>query len=314
MRPNTQKESPIESGIEPRACGKAQASARAFPRLDIRTHKNQRKESDREDSGKQPPKGTHWRIEISDFEDGVVEGLAVRMDTQGKKPKKGKRKTGDRSQMTDENRQRAAARARKKVRHKILKMKADRMLTLTSQRNIEDRDEFMEIFGRFKRACNKQFGGFTYVMVLERHKKNRNGFHAHLALNQYYNVNVLRRIWIKALGSLGNVDVKKQGVGVMQRCRIAKYMAKYMGKDMDKGEINTKRYMCSRDIGEPKKTVIYMPIMMDPFYVVKAMIEKAVGKPMLSYWETHSGEFNTYPMIWYASYDVRRRAEKSYPE
>jgi hypothetical protein len=141
----------------------------------------------------------------------------------------------------------------------------------------------------------KQFPEFQYVAVFENHK-TRDASHVHLALNQFYNVNVMRYHWHRALGwqgkgiargedSPGNVHVSEKRRGHWERHGIAKYLAKYMAKDTDESEAFSKRYMTSQNIQKPAKYTVWIPISLHPRLTIKKLLEKVFGIEIVSTWE-----------------------------
>jgi hypothetical protein len=85
---------------------------------------------------------------------------------------------------------------------------------------------------------------FPYVAVPERHPKNPKHWHLHVAVRGFVKVKIARHVWWECCGGrgLGNVDVKHIKVGVhgngmpkgplVSSERIARYLSKYMSKDL----------------------------------------------------------------------------------
>lgn len=244
----------------------------------------------------EPLDGAQWCCTIFDFGDGDIEVLGYQVEEKPKKTKKGERKKGQRDEMSMEDLERSTARAKRQMRHKVMMMKADRMLTLTTRECISDREEFIKTFQKFVRFCKSQFK-FTYVCVLE--LQQRGAYHAHVALNRYYNVNVLRHLWKKAVGGDANVDITTPRKGYWNRTKIASYLAKYMLKDQDGQKMNAKRYMASTDIKPPRKIKFYMPIAWNVFHLLRVVTEKVTGAKVRRHWEGHIGNM---PAIWLCSF------------
>lgn len=245
----------------------------------------------------EPLEGPHWRIKVRNFGDGCIEALGVLMDGKPENRKRKPKGEGLREQMDVKELEKCNRRARRAMRHKVMMMKADRLLTLTTRECIEDREEFMRALKRFLRLCREQFGSFVYVCVLE--LQERGAYHAHLALNRFYNVNVLRHLWKKAVGGDANVDMTSPRRGFWNRHKIAGYLAKYMSKDLEGQRMNTKRYMSSEGIEKPVELEFFMPVAWDVFYLLKQVVEVITGVPMRRWFESKDGGI---PIIWFASY------------
>lgn len=144
-------------------------------------------------------------------------------------------------------------RSKKRVRHLIKSMGCDRLLTLTKREN--NPDDFWTVkdwaaaWDRFNRLCKKMGVSLDYVAVLERHKKGN--FHLHAAIVGHISVKHIRKIWLVCCGGgkgSGNVDIAyKKGVSDFQRrAGLAKYVSKYITKQMGFTEFNKKRYWSSK--------------------------------------------------------------------
>ncbi len=151
-------------------------------------------------------------------------------------------------------------RSKRKVRHRIKSIGADRLLTLTAKES--DPDKFMTVqdwakkWEYFRKLC-KQYGiDFEYVAVLETHKKGN--YHLHAAINKKIRVDIARKLWHRVLGyrgaakagknSPGNVDISyRQDMKKDRRLAgVAKYVSKYISKQIDSVEFNKKRYWSSK--------------------------------------------------------------------
>lgn len=256
------------------------------------------------------PNGPCWRVNILDFGGGVFEALAVYQSEKFEnRLVNGEKKKTSREDMSEENRGRSEARARKEMRHRVMMMKADRLLTLTARADIQDREIFEKAVAKMTRSCRKQWGDkFQYVLVYERHKENREGFHCHMALNQYFNVNLLRYFWHRALGwagkgiakgsdSPGNVDMTSPRKGFWERHKIAKYLSKYMSKGIQ-GDINAKRYMSSQNIAKPRKLTFFVPVCTNPFWFIRDLVQRVTNEKICKVWESNGG---IRPMFWYST-------------
>lgn len=171
----------------------------------------------------------------------------------------------------EENHKRAVRQSKKCVRFLVKQIEADRLLTLSTRENIQDRERFKKCMKEFFRLVRKGWGGqqgiknFAYVAVLE--KQERGAYHAHIAIKGAINFNFLRTAWHKALGcpgmmtgesSPGNVDVtspRKARWGTefsrWPTDKLSGYITKYMSKTFDDDLAEKHRYFKSRDIEKP---------------------------------------------------------------
>ena len=155
-------------------------------------------------------------------------------------------------------------RAKTKVRRLARSMGLDRMLTFTTREAVNSRDDLVEDWDRFRRELMRENPGFRYVAVVEPHPSNPGHFHIHVGVRGFHDVNVLRRCWHKVLrrrikceGSPGNVQVEKKRSGDPER--LAKYLAKYLGKSMLDSEQGRKSYWHNRKAGEAIKCTRWVP-------------------------------------------------------
>ena len=145
---------------------------------------------------------------------------------------------------------RAQFRAKKKVRHTVKEMAADRIVTLTTRQSENTPEELLERWQRWLRLVERASGGrFHYVAVPEPHPSNPKHFHLHVAVAVFLNVDILRRCWWAVCGGrgMGNIHIKrlKSGAGHRRVYRVASYISKYLTKD-NVVRFNKKRYWASR--------------------------------------------------------------------
>ena len=131
----------------------------------------------------------------------------------------------------------------------------DHLLTLTYRENTQERDRVWRDFGRFARLVRKALPKrtFPFIAVLERQK--RGAFHIHAAVAGYQNIPLLRCLWHETIGGSdrGNIDVQHFGG---QRSRLAKYLAKYISKDLAEAGKGVHRYKRSRGIKMPEEVLL----------------------------------------------------------
>jgi hypothetical protein len=144
-------------------------------------------------------------------------------------------------------------RSKKRLRHLIKSMGCDRMLTLTRREsdpaNYWTVKQWGKAWDKFVRLCRRMGVILDYVLVLERHKKGN--LHLHAAIAGHINVKHIRKIWLVCCGGgkgAGNVDIAyKTGLTVHQRrAGLAKYLSKYLVKQLGTTEFNKKRYWSSK--------------------------------------------------------------------
>jgi len=143
-------------------------------------------------------------------------------------------------------------RSKRMVRHKIKSMACDRLLTLT-RRESHPSDfwsvaDWQAAWDKFNRLCKRVGEPIHYVAVLERHKKGN--YHLHAAIVGRVNVKLIRKFWLLCCAGgagSGNVDVKyRLNVTKHQRLAgLAKYVSKYITKQLEHVEFNKKRYWSS---------------------------------------------------------------------
>jgi hypothetical protein len=145
---------------------------------------------------------------------------------------------------------RAQFRAKKRVRHTVKEMAADRIVTLTTRESENTPDELLERWQRWLKLVERASRGrFHYVAVPEPHPSNPKHFHLHVAVAVFLNVDVLRRCWWAVCGGrgMGNIHIKrlKSGAGHRRVYRVASYISKYLTKE-NIVRFNRKRYWASR--------------------------------------------------------------------
>ncbi len=154
---------------------------------------------------------------------------------------------------------RSQQRAKKNVRLKTKNIGCDRLLTLTKRENnpVEywTLDDWGKGWKKFVRLCNKAGIALQYVAVPEKHEKGN--YHLHVAICGNINVKTIRKFWMVCLGgkgdekgaaSLGNVDIAyKPNISAGRRVAgIAKYISKYITKQLGVVSFNKKRYWSSK--------------------------------------------------------------------
>jgi hypothetical protein len=156
----------------------------------------------------------------------------------------------------------ASRRAKRNLKWKVLALRGDRIVTLTTRGGIPFFDEGWRLWGKLERYCWRRYRSFEYVVVMEKHKSG--AFHIHFVTNKFMDANMLRLLWHRVLtgdhslrsplrgaDSPGNVDVSR----VLRSRKICGYLAKYLGKTFDclYGK-RVKRFAASKGIADPERT------------------------------------------------------------
>jgi hypothetical protein len=145
---------------------------------------------------------------------------------------------GGRSNDPLDSRDDAARRARGKVRRYCAANRLNRLGTLTYRgEGCHDPAGLREDVGGFFRRLRSGLGErFSYLWVPEWHASGH-GLHVHFAVGRFIGVRSIERAWghgfvhIKLLGDLPT------GSGTLGEARLAaRYLAKYVGKDLGAGE------------------------------------------------------------------------------
>lgn len=205
------------------------------------------------------------RLVLYDFNDGQqFEGVIHKYETWSEPPPdepfpRGVRGMGD----FERNRERAARRAKKKIRHACITAQFDRMLTLTTRQPIFDRAVFQKMTEKFIRLVRVVTGDdLPYVLGLEKHdsektsEAKRGSLHAHIGVRGRQNYKLLQSIWnYRICGGQGFVRVSN-GTKKMNPRRIAGYLSKYIGKASTEADFNKKSYWISHRIAAPEKVVM----------------------------------------------------------
>ena len=199
----------------------------------------------------------HFLVNIQRFKSGGYEVVArpVELEELARKID-APRSTGKREKPENpdpDSTERAEKRAKKRVRHLVKSMGADRLATLTRRESdpsrFWSRDDWVRAWDRFVRLCKRAGIELAYLAVLELHKKGN--FHLHVALVGHLNVNIARRLWWIVCGGRGqgNIDIrrKQNQTDYQRRAGLAKYVSKYITKGFgDIDAFNKKRYFASR--------------------------------------------------------------------
>lgn len=162
------------------------------------------------------------------------------------------------------NLERAAQRAKTRVRHLCKAAGVDTLLTLTYAANMSDWATLKRHMKEFNRRMSKLIPGWFYVSAYERQK--RGAWHAHMAVHRLpselnaaggtkvKSFNVIRAVWRAVTGEHGgNIDVQARKRNSQRvPSRIAAYLSKYMTKAFAEGDAWSNRFSSSKGITIPK--------------------------------------------------------------
>lgn len=194
---------------------------------------------------------------IQTFNTGGFEATAKYVDMvklgnmMSSKPKTGKREKHDKVKENDKIR--SVQRAKKKARQIIKNKGCDRLLTLTKRESdpskFWSKQDWLKAHREFIRQCRVAGVVFPYLGVPEPHKKGN--YHMHIAIKGRVHINTLRKIWWGITGGrgMGNVDIKfhQHKTPTERLAGVARYVSKYITKQLDSADFNRKRYWASRD-------------------------------------------------------------------
>lgn len=179
--------------------------------------------------------------------------------------------------------QKSAWRARASIRKWLRMMctpKTDyRLVTLSKRGGLADYQECWDSIAAFRRQIAKHYPGVSMIAVPELHKgggANHGRFHVHTIMVFPEGVKpiyaVFHRLWKKALGGTGaetgpdapgNVDFAKTHAPDGARytaCQAARYLAKYVSKDVFVGNVGQKRFTTTHGAPDPVKRYWWEPI------------------------------------------------------
>ena len=235
-----------------------------------------------------------WWITAKKFNSGNVEIVSMELhaDDQLKKGGGGKRKSKTKKEMDEVVLNKSQARAKKKIRHALYQICADRMLTLTYRDNQTDIKQAWKDFDKFRRLMHERFPKrWAYVAVPEYQK--RGAVHFHLAVKGFYHANTIRKLWRQVVGQ-GNIDLtspkSKAGAASWNPKRIGRYLSKYISKN-DSVEINRKRYSTSK-INPPESLHGWLFLGATFQYDISTVLEEILlnitGQPPEEHWDIDS--------------------------
>lgn len=153
--------------------------------------------------------------------------------------------------------ERAARRAKTKVRRMCKSLGVDALLTLTYKANQTDLALCKVHLKEFVRRVRRLIPGFVYVAAFE--QQERGAWHVHMAVHKLPfklaaengvkvgSYNVIRAVWRRVVGDLGgNIDeARKKRHARKSPAQMASYISKYMLKAYAEGDKWSNRYSSS---------------------------------------------------------------------
>lgn len=231
----------------------------------------------------------HYRVAIHDLGHGHKEATITRYGTLSDWPEYlANLPPANESPDPEENRRRAARRAKTQVRRKCKVLGVDSLWTLTYRECVTDRELVAKHWDAFCRRVRKVLPGFAYVATLERQK--RGAWHIHLATHRLpatlqrdgvkvKSWNLLRSIWRSVVGDLGgNFDEQKRKRNSRSRShKIARYISKYVAKGFEDGDHadGQKRFWVSQGVKVPAAQVLVFA--KEQFADLIALVHDAIG-------------------------------------
>lgn len=153
--------------------------------------------------------------------------------------------------------ERAARRAKTKVRRMCKSLGVDALLTLTYKANQTDLALCKVHLKEFVRRVRRLIPGFVYVAAFE--QQERGAWHVHMGVHKLPfklsaengvkvgSYNVIRAVWRRVVGDLGgNIDeARKKRHARKSPAQMASYISKYMLKAYAEGDKWSNRYSSS---------------------------------------------------------------------
>jgi len=233
-----------------------------------------------------PPDGPHWLVKVTDLGDDFQEITAHYREEKPRPPKHRKeRRKGSRDDMTAENNERSTNRAKRRMRHAVVMLRADAMMTLTTRENLTDLDKAWSYWKQMARWLKASYAwGEHYVVVHETQARGAIHFHVALCMGEAWPQ--YRRIiakWREIIGGDGSVQFSRE-FRCRQRARpgrIYGYLSKYLSKGFTQGQMNRKRYAISQDLPTPQETIVYLPVGDDTAFRLSQELHRISGRPPL---------------------------------
>jgi len=237
--------------------------------------------------------GRHY----SGSDDAELCAIKLRCGEQLRRGGGARRKNANKDAMDDVTLAKSNQRARSNVRRKCLSACVDRLLTLTFRENVTDVDEAWSCFEYFCKLMRHQFPNrWQYVAVPE--YQERGAVHFHVAIKGFFNVNLVRKLWLRAAGKReGNIDItspRRAGKNSWNPRRVGNYIAKYISKDADTAEFNRRRFSTGGKIELPPVMRGWLVLGVPVISVMTDVIGAMTHRPVRSVFESDDYRSVTY--------------------
>lgn len=236
--------------------------------------------------------GNCYKITAKKYITGDVKTAAFRLYPDDKEFSKGgyKRKNRSHEDMDEITLKKSLQRSKSTAADLVLQKQLDQLLTLTT-RGCYDFEELKPVLSLFIRKMRKRYKDFNYVAVAELQK--RGAVHYHFATKGYFHYATVRRIWNYCLAYYrlgdGNVDFtspRSKGFKTWQGKKLAKYLAKYITKDLLTA-FNKKRYWSGGTTPPVEKFLGFMAVGMSMPRMLDEVVRYLTRKPIRHYFEFH---------------------------
>lgn len=173
--------------------------------------------------------------------------MAARREWEGFPKRLGPKEETDR----EDNLRRAKLRAKAQVKLLAMELGVDRLLTFTIRKvgDVMEYDKVLKAWDIFRRMAIKWDSTFAYVAAPEVQVNGQ--YHIHAGYHGFVNIKIITRMWQSALNSVMgrsqslvhgaespgtcNVTKKLNGSTLQRSKNIARYIAKYIGKELESG-------------------------------------------------------------------------------
>lgn|SRR5665213_1264684 len=240
------------------------------PSLEITTLDLQRSETftDREVAlpdliGGPAPSRLQWQVNVVQYPDGLrVSGF--RRPGGGRSPFSAPTGRADVTPTVRNREDSSIQRSKRIVVHRSRCLQAQYLWTFTKRGKFATSAEVWKAWQLFRQSMRRRYKRvIPYVGVPELHSDGET-WHLHIAFAEWIDVIVLRILWFRALGGVGNergdetpgnVDAKRFR-GRKRAGGMGRYIAKYVGKGFERGEVNRRVFRASVGL-QPKAVAVW---------------------------------------------------------
>jgi hypothetical protein len=203
---------------------------------------------------------------------------------------------------------RSGRRAKQRIRLLAKAMGVDSLWTLTYRANQVDRDLCVRHLAQFRRAVSGMLGEWRYIAVLE--QQERGAWHIHLATHalarrieangvRWKSWDLMRSVWRRITGELGGNFDEARSNKRWSRDRvarspgsIARYLAKYVAKDVEAAPLNRKRFSHSEGVALPEaQRVVFAGVEADAASLMDLAFSACKGRVSYAWWDSEREVF-----------------------